>query len=461
MRANKTIWFALISLGFTIILYFPILDGEALWDDHIYLFRPRLIELNLWNYFNRYEWPIFHYFIDFLYLNFGKNLFIFHSLSIFFHLANGILLFVCLKKIIPRARFVALMFLLHPAQVLSVAWMVQIKTLLAANFVLLAVFFFLKFEELKRRKYFVLTVIFFILACKVKYSFVTLPLALIPYYLFIKSQSTIKLKLKNKITFGIIIIGFGFYMFSLFYSGRSLSHLHDMTDQLYQVDILKNATHYLKASLLPYDFSPIYQFSNQTEFIPSIAVVTILFLLIIFGRNWKFSLIALMTFLLLNIPFWGIIFAPYMKITPVSDQHLYLALIPLLILIANFFEKLEIRFNIKRLAVTALALTCSWYFYVGLRYVPVYKSENNFYQAILTRYPYHMTSLNNFISYLARVQNYELAVKLMRVSFGRWDELQEFDRDNILRIRKHISKFYPIPPELMEYHDDGKKLNAN
>jgi tetratricopeptide (TPR) repeat protein len=81
------------------------------------------------------------------------------------HILNALLFFGLLRKWVPRmAGIVALLFVVHPIQVETVAWIAERKNLLCFFFFLLAVHAFLDFEANGKKRAYAKTLLFFIAA---------------------------------------------------------------------------------------------------------------------------------------------------------------------------------------------------------------------------------------------------------------------------------------------------------
>jgi len=113
---------------------------------------------------------------------FGLNPFWHHLTSLFFHVANALLLFWVLKKMTgalwPSA-FVAAVFALHPLQVESVAWAAERKTVLSGFFWLLTMVAYVRYAQQPGIKRYLLVVLAFCLGLLSKPMVVTLPFALL------------------------------------------------------------------------------------------------------------------------------------------------------------------------------------------------------------------------------------------------------------------------------------------
>ena len=105
-----------------------------------------------------------------------------HLVSVLFHSANAVLLFILLRrmteKIWPSA-FVAALFAWHPLHVESVAWVAERKDVLSTFFALLAMLSYVKFARENSRRNFGLAIVFFALGLMAKPMLVTLPFVLL------------------------------------------------------------------------------------------------------------------------------------------------------------------------------------------------------------------------------------------------------------------------------------------
>ncbi len=119
---------------------------------------------------------------------FGNNPGGHHLTSVLLHAANGVLLFLVLKRMtgaLWRSLIVAGLFALHPLRVESVAWITERKDVLCAFFGLLALWTYARFAEASRtpggrpKLFYGLTLLFFALGLMSKSMLVTLPCLLL------------------------------------------------------------------------------------------------------------------------------------------------------------------------------------------------------------------------------------------------------------------------------------------
>src|SRR5437764_1266461 len=153
-REKFTLWRQGAFIGAIIIavalVYLPALRGNFVWDDSLLITGNPLLQnasglLEIWSggrtadYFpltNTVFWIEHHLF--------GGNATGYHAVNILLQAANALLVWRLLKRLdIPGAWLAGLVFGIHPVHVASVAWISELKNLLAMFFALLSVLCFL------------------------------------------------------------------------------------------------------------------------------------------------------------------------------------------------------------------------------------------------------------------------------------------------------------------------------
>lgn len=105
-----------------------------------------------------------------------------HLTNLFLHIANGLLLFLVLKRMTRafwRSLFVALLFALHPINVDAVAWVAERKNILSTFFWMLTMLTYVFYSEHPSPSRYLLALLFFALGLLAKPMLVTLPFVLI------------------------------------------------------------------------------------------------------------------------------------------------------------------------------------------------------------------------------------------------------------------------------------------
>ena len=171
------------------VVYLPALRGDFVWDDFLLITGNPLLQnfsglMEIWSggrtadYFpvtNSVFWIEHHLF--------GANATGYHAVNILLQIANALLVWRLLKRLnIPGAWLAGLIFGIHPGHVASVAWISELKNLLAMFFALLSVLCFLEVDDQRLRNSvaaYAASLVFFALALLSKTQVVFLPFALL------------------------------------------------------------------------------------------------------------------------------------------------------------------------------------------------------------------------------------------------------------------------------------------
>jgi hypothetical protein len=145
----QTLWAVIALAAATVVCFGPVLtyDFISQYDDQFYLVdNPVLDKPSAKGLLSLFiSWRVTDY-LPVLYASFfldaliwGQNPIGFHLTNLLLHGANGIILFLFLSRLLNKrtmAFFVALLFVIHPVQVESVAWVPERKNLLVLLFML-------------------------------------------------------------------------------------------------------------------------------------------------------------------------------------------------------------------------------------------------------------------------------------------------------------------------------------
>jgi Tfp pilus assembly protein PilF len=171
-----------------VLVYLPAFRADFVWDDEQLVTSNPLLRsfsglAEIWSggrtadYFpitNTVFWIEHHIF--------GENAAGYHAVNIVLQTADALLLWLVLRRLnVPGAWLAGLIFGIHPVHAESVAWISELKNVLAMFFALLSSFFFLRNEEkhlLGGRTAYAVSLLFFLLALLAKTQVVFLPVAL-------------------------------------------------------------------------------------------------------------------------------------------------------------------------------------------------------------------------------------------------------------------------------------------
>ena len=194
---KNSVFYPLVLLIITFIVLFPVLmnNFQYEWDDQ-WMVMNRYTEgglgwKNLWailtEYYHGQYGPVNEYQFLFLYSAFGYTPFPFHLYSLLLHVGSCLLVYCIIVKIfkvtthlkIKNEREIAflsaLIFSIHPMNVEAVAWISAVKIINYAFFYLAATYTFILYIERKKIKYFLFTILLFILSFGGKEQAVTFP----------------------------------------------------------------------------------------------------------------------------------------------------------------------------------------------------------------------------------------------------------------------------------------------
>src|SRR5262249_34551329 len=161
---------ALLALAATLV-YRPALTGGFVWDDDTLVTRSELVKASdglyrIWFTTEPLDyWPLTNSSFWLEWRAWGMNPTGYHVTNLILHIASGLLLWSVLRRLsIPGAFLAALLFVLHPVNVESVAWIAQRKNTLSMVFFLLSILWYLKFDSNKERMWYCVSIAAFVLA---------------------------------------------------------------------------------------------------------------------------------------------------------------------------------------------------------------------------------------------------------------------------------------------------------
>ncbi len=188
---------ALLLMAAVVMVYWPALHGDFVWDDDTHISANQTLRSlkGLWDIWFQPGATCQYYPLSFTgfwigYHLWGLNPLGYHLATVVLHGTVALLLWQVLKRLEVRAAWLAgAIFALHPVNVMSVAWMTELKNTLAGALVLGAVWAYLRFAGLgiyettapegKSWRYGLLALAFFQLAMFAKTAVSFLPVTLL------------------------------------------------------------------------------------------------------------------------------------------------------------------------------------------------------------------------------------------------------------------------------------------
>ncbi|MBI2651746.1 tetratricopeptide repeat protein [Candidatus Woesearchaeota archaeon] len=346
----------LVIILLSVISYFNIFQNEFVWDDHIFILENPDIRSfsNIPVFFKEDVDGLYrplrtlHY--TFIYSIAGKNEFLYHFNSIFFHTAISILVFFIIFEMIKKkwiALTSALIFAAHPIHTERVANITAGFDLLGIFFMLFSFYIYMKFSESGERGYFFASLILFIFALLSSEEAITLPLLIILYeFCFTKEKTSeqksnpLKNILKDYTPFFAIII---FYLFLRFFAlqifGRSQEYLAG-NFYLTMLTMLEVYAYYIYLLFIPLKLTLFYDIKAAGTILGLKVLLAGLLLLLILFSAIKFRKNKVLFF---SVFWFFITLIPMSNMLPLqifmAERYLYVPSISFSLLASYFLFK--------------------------------------------------------------------------------------------------------------------------
>jgi tetratricopeptide (TPR) repeat protein len=367
---------AWLMLVITAIVYFPALRGRFVWDDIGFVVGNKLLDAPNPLYVHWLTtqpldyWPMTYTVLWVMRQFFGLQVVPYHLLNVFLHAACATLIWRIARRLQLRAPWlIGVLFLVHPLNVQAVAWVFQVKTLLAGVFFFASVLCFIDADQSaprSRRHHaaYMASVALFAAAMLSKSSPVMLPVVLLVYSWWSHHRLTLA-DLLRSIPF--FIVSFMFGLVGLFFQHKNIlpdAHIEPFTLATRLGQIGQIAWFYLYKTAVPISLLPIYpkwpvQNVTFAFFLP-------IFLLAVFmgalasmvNRRHpaaRASLALLAYFFLMLLPVLGVARIVFFYVAWVADHYVYLALPAIIALIVQAAAMLADAFALPRRGAVVLA----------------------------------------------------------------------------------------------------------
>lgn len=331
----------LVLAGF--FVFAPALHGAWLWDDGFIIKRNALMAdphgwWKFWfvppgpDYFpltSNVEWMLWRIF--------GDWTFPFHLTSLLLHLISAFLLWRLFARLGLRlAWFGALLFVVHPLAVESVAWVSELKNTVSLPLLLLCMLYWLRYDERGRPVDLSASLLFFLAAMLAKTSVVMLPCVLLLYTWWKHGHLPRKQLIPLAEFFAIaLVLGVVTVCFQQQWAiGDDKLDVGGLPAEVAGAGWA--VLFYLGKCLWPVGLMPAYPpwtFNDLSpaQFLPW-AILLVVFGAIWFRRKrWGRSVLLGLGFFLLNLaPVLGFLPMSYMRIAWVADHFVYVSMIGLI-----------------------------------------------------------------------------------------------------------------------------------
>jgi protein O-mannosyl-transferase len=424
-----------------IAIYFPALRGGMLMDDELLTRHSVIVGPNglyrIWFTTQPQDyWPVTNTVFWIEWRLWGRHIEGYHLVNLLLHIANCLLLWSVLRLLaVPGAYLAALLFAIHPVNVESVAWISQLKNLLALLFGLLSVWWCLKAETLATAArdsakqltgWRTLSFFAFVLAMLSKGSVAVLPLVLLLIAWWRHGR----------------IAGSDFRRMVPFFAVAGIFTLVDIWFQQHGMDwVIRERSFaerivgagtviwfYLSKAILPINLAFIYpnwQIDpyNLLWWLPTLAAATVTGSLVYWRRlRWcRAALFAWLYFCISLLPVMGLVGVGFMKYSLVADHYQYMALIGVVALVAAAVNTwLTMLSSTARTAamIVSAAVICI-FAVLTFRQAQLYGNPIALYRDNLSKNPQAAATHNNLGQILAEkgnpaeaIDHYREAIKL-------------------------------------------------
>jgi Tfp pilus assembly protein PilF len=380
---GKTGQTALLLFVLVLIVYFPSFWGEFIFDDWGYLINNPVIRTdeglkNIWLGRGTIDyWPISFTAIWAQFRIFGEDPFGYHLINTFLHFLVSIYVGIILKQMGFRwAWWAAFLFALHPANVETVAWVIEQKTLLASLLILISLFFFLKFERDSKKKFLLFSLMAFALSLLTKTQGASLPLLFLLWGSHRWGLRKALLWCSPYFLLSAVAAGIAFIVMGPYQPGGSVSV---GWSQVYESFF--RFGYYMEKAFWPFDLSLVYP-TTSIQVMDFGNILRMSCLILILAGLWKFRRNELSKFLLFSVfaawlilfPVLGFFSISFMQQTPITDHWQYLALPIWCAMIAATVDRIWSRAG-KNFALSVLILTSLLFGGLSLARTKVFKNE--------------------------------------------------------------------------------------
>lgn len=336
----------------TLMVYSNSVENEVLnFDDNQYFEDfPEIRELtveNIGKYFTQHyvlmyhPLPILSFAINYSFS--GTNPGPLHGVNQFFHLINILLVFFLLKRLLGRwqvALGLAALWAVHPMNTEAVSWISARSSVMYACFFLAGLLTYLKYQEKRELKFYLLTLLFCLLSLLSKANAVTFPVVLLLLEWYKLRKDVVK-QIVTILPFFALAILFGIIALK---DGGTQNNMELTTSRFKGWEFLVMASYsiwfYLKSFLYPTDLCAIHTYPEKVdgslpmEYYLSVAILVAALVVVIRLRKNALLLLGVMMFL-------GIV-SLTLQIIPsrlflMADRYVYLPYVGLMLVLGNIY----------------------------------------------------------------------------------------------------------------------------
>ena len=327
----KTWLFAAALLVAVVFIYQPAWHGGFIWDDEEVITAHELQSLHglyrIWFEIGATQQQYYPFVFSVFWIEhklWGDSMFGYHLVNLVLHVVASLMVLRVLQRLaIPGAFLAAALFALHPVQVESVAWIVELKNVLSTIFYLGAALLYLRFDQSRKRGCYAGAWVLFVMSLFCKTATLTLPAALLVVFWWQRGRLFWRRDVLPILPF--FIVGFMFGLVTVWVEIKPLIDL-----PIAQRCLLPGRTSwfYLEKLFWPAGLTPIYTRWNLNEAIGwqclfTVGMVFLIATLWAFRKWSRGPLAALLFFLGSLFPILGLFHPAYFDHSFVADHFVY------------------------------------------------------------------------------------------------------------------------------------------
>ncbi|MBU0617154.1 MAG: tetratricopeptide repeat protein [Planctomycetes bacterium] len=333
----------------TLVVYVPAMRGGFVWNDHergsltgnIVLQENGLYRVWFTTESVNY-WPVVwtSYWLE--HQLWGLNPTGYHVVNVLIHAACAFLVWRILVRLnIPGAWLAALIFAVHPVNVESVAWITQRKNLLSLLFFLVAVLWYLRFDDCRRWAWYGAAVVAFLLAMLSKGAVVTLPVVLLLCVWWRRGAISRRDLLRSLPFFAVAVLMSGVEIWFQYARAIGEDVIRDDTFLQRLAGAGWVVWFYMYKALLPIRLCFIYprweiDLANWLTYLPDLALLLLFVLCWRYRRAWGRPILFALAYYVVTLgPVLGFVNIYFMRYSLVADHYQYVSIIAIIALIAS------------------------------------------------------------------------------------------------------------------------------
>jgi protein O-mannosyl-transferase len=423
---NRIYWF-LTTVVLTLIAFFPAFKNEFTnWDDSGYIVDNVLIRSlsaeNIGEIFSTYVQGNYHPLTVLSnaleYRFFELSPWIYHFNNILLHILNSILVLIFINRLTGRieiAGITAILFGIHPMHVESVAWVSERKDVLYTFFFLASLICYMIYRKSASKKYYVFSLLLFLLSLLSKGQAVVLPLVflLVDFYMGREKKWSL---LTEKIPFFALSLIFGVVAVIAQKSSDAIqsSQLFTFFERICFASY--GMLMYLVKLVIPYKLSCFYPYPFKTNnLLPFYFYICPLIAGLVFlavYRTLRYTRVAAFGFLFFLVTIVLVLQLLAVGSTIMSDRYSYVPYIGIFFIIGSAYDYIARHRRQFRTVIAGLLVAWSLMLIVVARkQCMVWRNSLSLWNNVIEKYPMVPVAHNNKALVYKNEGKYDLALQ--------------------------------------------------